>query len=58
VRFQFVEILVRIAIEKYIRTGQCKTVTGAFRRLLDEGLQKILDNAEDTRLWREERYWL
>jgi hypothetical protein len=33
VRFQFVEIIIRLAKEQYIRTNKCKTMAEAVERL-------------------------
>ena len=33
-RFQFIEVLIRMAIEKYEKTGKCTTISEAFEKLL------------------------
>lgn len=41
------EILVRIANDKYIKNGDSKQTTTAFLRFLDDGLDDILKTAEN-----------
>ena len=57
VRYQFMEILVRLAQYKYMRNGLCESYAEAFRRLLEDGLQLQLEGAEDFQHWRNTRFW-
>ncbi|CAD8181810.1 unnamed protein product [Paramecium pentaurelia] len=56
IRYQFMEVLFRLANDKFIRSGQCKNFADAVYRLLKELEQhyEILDNSQK---WREERFW-
>ncbi|CAK83556.1 unnamed protein product (macronuclear) [Paramecium tetraurelia] len=56
IRYQFMEVLFRLANDKFIRSGQCKNFADAVYRLLKELEQhyEILDNSQQ---WRQERFW-
>ncbi|CAD8082483.1 unnamed protein product [Paramecium sonneborni] len=56
IRYQFMEVLFRLANDKYIRSGQCKNFADAVYRLLKELEQhyEILDNSQQ---WRKQRFW-
>ena len=41
IRFEYIELLVRIAIEKYKKTGECKTACEAFDHLLQQNIHII-----------------
>lgn len=56
-RFQFVEFIIRIASEKYIKNGICQTFTEAVNLLLKSGLGEVFDDCEDPQVWRNHRYW-
>jgi len=46
IRFEFIELLVRIAREKYWKTGVTKTVTEAFEKLLKDKVQPVSQHEE------------
>lgn len=58
VRYQFMEVIVRIAQDKYLRSGACKSIKEAVRRLFEDDMIKAklleFDKAQD---WRDTRYW-
>ena len=56
-RYQFVEFLIRIASEKYMRSGHCDNYSEALEMLMKNGIQEALDNVEDPQVWRENRLW-
>ena len=56
-RYQFVEFLIRIASEKYMRSGYCDNYSEALEMLMKNGIQEALDNVEDPQVWRENRLW-
>lgn len=49
------EILVRIAHDKYFRNGICETDTEAFRKLLNDHLLPVISK-NDSNKWRWEKY--
>lgn len=57
VRYEFVEILVRVAVDKYIRTRKCSSYTEAFGRLLEEHLIPVMSKFPSIK-WRVEKYWV
>ena len=56
VRYQLLEILVRIAIDKYIKNKICDTASEAVVRLFQEHVSKTL-NSYNIKGWRESRLW-
>jgi hypothetical protein len=56
-RYEFYEIIVRIAIEKYIKSRICTTLTGAVGKLLWENIFKYSDFVIPGQKWREEELW-
>ncbi|CAD8120300.1 unnamed protein product [Paramecium sonneborni] len=58
VRYQFMEVLVRIALDKYTRTGICKSMKLSVLKLFEDDLVKArlqeIDRAQD---WRDLRLW-
>ena len=56
-RFQFMEIFVRIAQDKYIRNAIVKSMTEAMEKFLTEYslLNKILQSFDNPQQWREQR---
>ncbi len=46
----------RLAADKYIKRGDCKTVADALERLLGDGLLQTLNSGEDPVKWREGRF--
>ena len=57
VRYEFIEILIRVAGDKYIRTRQCATYTEAFTRLMNEHLLAAMSRFSSQK-WRREKYWI
>lgn len=54
-RYEFMEIIVRIGYDRYIRNGLCRTVTDSLTRLLNEYLlPKLITFSSDK--WRWEVY--
>jgi hypothetical protein len=53
-RTEFIEIMVRIALDKYLKTGICKTESTALARFAAEHVKPILKF--DSNKWRQERY--
>lgn len=52
------EIMVRIAIDKYIKNGNCKDPSVALVKLLeDDRIVELLKEFEPAQLWRDERLW-
>lgn len=57
IRFQFIEVLVRIAFDKYIKNKKFNTFSEAFKYILhEEDLLKALIKSPDPQKWRETRY--
>jgi hypothetical protein len=56
-RYEFYEIIVRVAIEKYIKSRICITLTGAVGKLLWENIFKYSDFAIPSQKWRKEELW-
>ncbi|EGR33095.1 leucine rich repeat protein [Ichthyophthirius multifiliis] len=57
-RHQLMEVLVRIAEEKYILKYQkCSTFFEAMKLFWEEHLEGNLDQRYNQQLWRNERYW-
>ena len=50
IRFEFVELLVRVAKEKYFRTGACATVAEAFEKLLATNVSPLC--REEVHAWQ------
>lgn len=57
VRYEFLELLVRLSGDKYVKTGEAKNYTDAFNRILSEGLAQTIKQTEDPNKWRQSRYW-
>eukprot|EP00358_Blepharisma_japonicum_P001299 CAMPEP_0202955260 /NCGR_PEP_ID=MMETSP1395-20130829/51643_1 /ASSEMBLY_ACC=CAM_ASM_000871 /TAXON_ID=5961 /ORGANISM="Blepharisma japonicum, Strain Stock R1072" /LENGTH=375 /DNA_ID=CAMNT_0049671631 /DNA_START=936 /DNA_END=2060 /DNA_ORIENTATION=- len=55
VRYEFMEIMVRIANDRYIRNKICTTVAESIQKLLDEHLLAVMRN-NDTNKWRFDKY--
>ena len=47
------EILVRIALDKFQTRGGIKYSDKAFEKMMEAGLQELLDQAENPALWRK-----
>jgi len=56
VRYQFMEILVRIAVDKYVKQKVCATPSEALKLLLDGDVLKVL-SVYNTQDWRETKLW-
>jgi Ni,Fe-hydrogenase I cytochrome b subunit len=56
VRYQFMEILVRIALDKFLKHRVCENPLEALQRLFDEKLISIMDNYA-IHNWRELKMW-
>lgn len=46
IRFEFIEVLLRVAKEKYQKTGECETLADAFNLLLDRNVEPVSGHAE------------
>jgi len=55
VRYEFIETLVRVAVEKYMIKGNAANEGEALRRLFSEILDKALEDT-DGNIWRFSRY--
>ncbi|CAD8150190.1 unnamed protein product [Paramecium pentaurelia] len=58
VRYQFLEIIIRLAKEQYLRTNQCNNITDALDMLFKQ--DKVLDLIQEFGVpqdWRDTRYW-
>ena len=55
IRFQFMEVLARIAERKYIESGVTKSHFEACKRLFGDHVEKVICRF-DAHLWRD-RYW-
>ena len=55
VRYEFMEMLVRIANDRYIRNKLCTSIVEAFQKLLDESARLLL-SAHDSNKWRKIEY--
>ena len=56
VRFQFMEILVRIALDKYFKSGICTSQSQAVLNLMDNNIILNLGHVSAQK-WRSERYF-
>ncbi|KAL4499138.1 hypothetical protein ABPG72_017040 [Tetrahymena utriculariae] len=58
IRFQFMEVLVRLAFDKYIKNKTFSSFSEAFKQILnEEDLLKVLMASNDPQKWRENRLW-
>lgn len=57
VRYEFIEILLRVAVDKYIRSRKSISYVEAFGRLLTEHLVPVM-NKFFSQKWRAEKYWV
>ncbi len=55
VRYEFMEILVRVAHDRYVRNGQCKSDFEAYSSMYHEFLLPVISKY-DSNIWRETRY--
>jgi hypothetical protein len=56
-RYEFYEIIVRIAIEKYLKSRICITLTEAVGKLLWENIFKYSDFVISGQQWRQDNLW-
>ena len=56
-RFEFVEILARIARGKYLDTGKCATYAAGVAKLLEEHILPMRDKLEPWQPFREQHLW-
>lgn len=56
IRHQFLEILVRLSVTKYVKTGTCKSISEAVDKLFREHLDKFFAEF-DSNLFRETKLW-
>jgi hypothetical protein len=56
VRFEFMEVLLRLAILRYYDTQKVQTRAEAVKKLFAAHMLKM-QNQPNSQLWREERYW-
>jgi hypothetical protein len=56
VRHEFMEVLLKLSIQRYYDTGAVPTRVEAVKKLYDTHLCKYAGNLDSQR-WREERYW-
>jgi hypothetical protein len=57
VRYEFLEIIIRVAADKYIRTKQCQSYHEAFTRLYNEHLSNVMSKFSSQK-WRLQNYWV
>ncbi|KAL4496015.1 hypothetical protein ABPG72_015437 [Tetrahymena utriculariae] len=58
IRFQFLELIVRIICDKYMRNGNCKSVQKAIQKFFyKKSNQQVIEEIEDSQKWRDERFW-
>jgi hypothetical protein len=56
-RYEFFEIIVRIAKEKYLKSRTCKTLIEAVGKLLGDNIFKNSDFAIEGQKWRDDHLW-
>ncbi|CAD8141715.1 unnamed protein product [Paramecium octaurelia] len=56
IRYQFIESLYRLALDKYVRTNIVKNAADAVYRLLKE-FKPYFHNFDSTQEWRQRRLW-
>eukprot|EP00347_Sterkiella_histriomuscorum_P007316 403349416 len=56
VRYELMEVIVRIAIHKYYKSKQVASQTEAIEKMFNEGLQSFI-NKFDCDIWRQTRFW-
>jgi hypothetical protein len=52
-RYEFVEMIIRITIKKYIETYTITNYETALQRIFDEGFLSAMQNVENFNLWRK-----
>lgn len=54
IRFEFIEVFARIAIDKYIRTGVCKNALDSLEIFFSsKSVREKLEEIEDPQTWRD-----
>jgi len=56
-RYEFYEIIVRIAVEKYVESGVWKTAGSALNMLLEKNIYKNWAFVIPWQEWREDQLW-
>lgn len=56
VRYEFVEILVRVAFDRYLRNRVCKNTVEAFQFFLQENLEKLIQ-VNSSEQWRQKHLY-
>ena len=56
VRYQLMEVMVRIAEERYIKSGQAQTFAEAMEICIKDNLMPIYTKY-NAQIWRDEKYW-
>lgn len=56
VRYEFTELLVRVANDRYVRNKICSTIPQGFSKLLEDNL-KYLISLYDSNVWRNQKYF-
>lgn len=57
IRFQFVEILLRIALKRYFEGGEAETEAAAFQMLIDRNLKPAFEKLVPAHAWRKSTLW-
>ena len=56
-RYEFYEILVRMAKDKYLESKRCKTLAAAVSTLLEDNVYQNSDFVISWQEWRENELW-
>ncbi|KAL4496016.1 hypothetical protein ABPG72_015438 [Tetrahymena utriculariae] len=59
IRFEFLEVIARIAIDKYIRSGACKQAQECLDNFFgSKQVREKFEEIEDPQAWRDKKYWI
>lgn len=59
VRHQFLELIIRLAKESYLRNGAVKTLSQSVNKMLSpSGHLSFINDFGSAQQWRDERYWI
>ncbi|EAR90532.2 hypothetical protein TTHERM_00120780 (macronuclear) [Tetrahymena thermophila SB210] len=59
IRFEFLEVIARIAIDKYIRSGACKNAQESLCNFFsNKQVREKFEEIEDPQAWRDTKYWI
>ncbi|KAL4468589.1 hypothetical protein ABPG74_005092 [Tetrahymena malaccensis] len=59
IRFEFLEVIARIAIDKYIRSGACKYAQECLDNFFsNKQVREKFEEIEDPQAWRDNKYWI